>query len=200
MRKTIEIVFDFSCPYCYITWHYLKRLQQQEDFSAEWLTWNIHPEVGPEGKQITEVVTNLDMDARRERLNGLGASVGVAPADQTFVPDTRLALQGMEFARERGAADKWADAVFAVSFVEKKNIGDKAVLLEIAARVGLPANELDECLISGKYAPILFANDERFMKIPVEWVPTIFYQNRKVLEGAFTYEEAERVIKALGRE
>jgi predicted DsbA family dithiol-disulfide isomerase len=200
MRKTIEIVFDFSCPYCYITWHYLKRLQQQEDFSAEWLTWNIHPEVGPEGKQITEVVTNLDMDARRERLNGLGASVGVAPADQTFVPDTRLALQGMEFARERSAADKWADAVFAASFVEKKNIGDKTVLLEIAARVGLPANELDECLISGKYAPILFANDERFMKIPVEWVPTIFYQNRKVLEGAFTYEEAERVIKALGRE
>ena len=200
MKKTVEIVFDFSCPYCYIAWHYFKRLRQGEEFSTEWLTWNIHPEIGPEGKQIAEVLVNVDMDARRERLNGLGASVGVTPADKTFIPDTRLALQGMEFARKRGAADQWADAVFAASFVEHKDIGDKAVLLDIAAQIGLPPQELDACLTAGEYLPLLLANDEKFMKIPVDWVPTVFYQNRKILEGAFTYEEAERVMKELIRE
>lgn len=200
MKKTVEIVFDFSCPYCYIAWNYFKRLQQQQAFSAEWLTWNIHPEVGPEGKQIAEVLTGVDMDARRERLNSLGASVGVTPADRTFIPDTRLPLQGMEFARRRGVADQWADAVFAANFVEHKNIGDKAVLLDIAAQIGLPPQELDACLTAGEYLPILLANDDQFMKIPVEWVPTVFYQNRKVMEGAFTYEEAERAIAALLKE
>ena len=200
MKKTIEVVFDFSCPYCYITWLYLKRLRQQEDFAAKWLSWNIHPEVGPEGKQISDVLAGADMEARRERLTRLGASVGVTPADRTFIPDTRLALQSMEFAQEHGLADQWADAVFEANFAENKNIGDKAILLEIASKVGLPVKELDECLKSGKYTKTLFDNDERFMKIPVEWVPTIFYQGRKVLEGAFTYEEAELVIKALVRE
>lgn len=197
MSKSLQVVFDFSCPYCYITWKYFMQLQKQYDFTAEWLTWNIHPEVGPEGKNIAEVVSNFDLESRRERLNGLGAAVGVAPADRLFVPDTRLPLQGVEFAREHGQATAWCDAVFDAHFNQEKNIGDIAVLLSIGQELGLNVPELEHSLASGKYEAVLADNDRRFMAVPVEWVPTIFEGDVKILEGAFTYQQAEQVIKEL---
>jgi predicted DsbA family dithiol-disulfide isomerase len=195
MAKSLQIVFDFSCPYCYITWNYIKKLKQSLTFDDEWLTWNIHPEVGPEGKNIADAVPNFDRESRRERLNGLGAPVGVAPGGMTFVPDTRLALQALEFATVHGRAREWCDAVFAANFEQDRNIGDKAVLLDLAGRVGLSVAELDQVLASGKYAAILAEHNRRFTELEVEWVPTVFCDGKKILEGAFTYEEAERVIR-----
>ncbi|KYZ75936.1 hypothetical protein AXX12_05700 [Anaerosporomusa subterranea] len=195
MAKALQIVFDFSCPYCYITWNYIKKLRQKLTFEDEWLTWNIHPEVGPEGKDITEVVPNFDRESRREKLNGLGAPVGVAPGGMTFVPDTRLPLQAVEFAAAHGRARDWCDAVFAANFEQGRNIGDKAVLFDIAIQLGLPVAELDQALASCQYAAILAEHDRRFTELQVEWVPTIFSGDKKILEGAFTYEEAEKVIR-----
>lgn len=195
MNKSLQIVFDFSCPYCYITWNYIKKLRQSLAFEDEWLTWNIHPEVGAEGQDIAKVVPNFDRDSRREKLDRLGASVGVAPGNMTFVPDTRPALQAVEFATAHGRAREWCDAVFAAHFERDRNIGDKAVLLDIAGQLGLPVAELDQALASGQYAAILAEHDQRFMKLQVEWVPTIFCGDKRVIEGAFTYEEAEKAIR-----
>ncbi len=195
MAKKLQIVFDFSCPYCYIAWNYIKKLKQSLEFEDEWLTWNIHPEVGPEGQDIAKVVTNFNREARRDKLNSLGASVGIAPGDTTFVPDTRPALQAMEFAAAHGRAHEWGDAVFAANFEQGRNIGDKAVLLDIAERLSLPVAELDQALTSGKYAAVLAEHDRQFMELQVEWVPTIFCGDKLVIEGAFTYEEAEQAIR-----
>jgi predicted DsbA family dithiol-disulfide isomerase len=197
MAKALQIVFDFSCPYCYITWNYIKNLRQILEFEDEWLTWNIHPEVGPEGQDIAKVVPNFDRESRRERLNGLGDPVGVAPGGMTFVPDTRPALQAMEFAAVHGRARDWCDAVFSANFEQGKDIGNKTVLLDIAGRLGLPVVELDQALTSGQYAAILAEHDRRFAELRVEWVPTIFYDDKKIIEGAFTYEEAEKAIRSI---
>lgn len=197
MSTSLRIVFDFSCPYCYIGWHYIKKLKQSLTFNDEWLTWNIHPEVGPEGMDIRKVLTNFDPEARRAKLNGLGAPVGVAPGDMTFVPDTRLALQAVEFATAHGQWRAWCDAVFAANFEQKKDIGDKAVLLAIAQEIGLPVAELDVALSTGLYANILIEHDQLFAKLQVEWVPTIFSGEARILEGAFTFAQAEETITNL---
>lgn len=195
MAKALQIVFDFSCPYCYITWNYIKKLRQGLTFDDEWLGWNIHPEVGPAGADIASLVPDFDRESRRAKLNSLGAPVGAAPGDTTFVPDTRPALQALEFAAARGLAREWCDAVFAANFEQQENIGDQAVLLAVAGRLRLPAAELAAALASGRYAAVLAERDRRFSELQLEWVPTIFCEGRKVIEGAFSFAAAETAIR-----
>lgn len=197
MAIALRIVFDFSCPYCYITWNYIKKIKQKKLLADEWLTWNIHPEVGPQGMDIRQLVPTFNQEERRARLNALGQPVGAAPGDVTFVPDTRLALQAMEFAKEHGKASAWCDTVFSAHFAQGKNIGDKALLLELARNIDLPAIDLDRDLTSGKYMHILAQHDRIFATKGVEWVPTIFLGDKIFLAGAFTYEELEHAIESI---
>ena len=49
MTKPLKIIFDFSCPYCYLAWSYFKALKQSESLADEWFSWEIHPEVPKSG-------------------------------------------------------------------------------------------------------------------------------------------------------
>ncbi|MDU4959387.1 MAG: DsbA family protein [Sporomusaceae bacterium] len=195
MDKTLQIVFDFSCPYCYITWNYIKRLKQELSFDDQWLGWNIHPEVDPAGADIATLVPNFDRESRSAKLNKLGAAVGVSPGGTTFIPDTRPALEALEFAASRGLAGPWCDAVFMANFEHHQDIGDKKVLLDIAGRLKLPAAELTAAWDAGEYAPVLAEHDRRFTSLQLEWVPTVFCDGRKVIEGAFGFDEAALAIR-----
>ena len=142
MTKPLKIIFDFSCPYCYLAWSYFKALKQSEPLADEWFSWEIHPEVPKTGSPLQEVVQVADMAERRQRLNGLGEPVGVKPGEKVFVPNTRLALCALEFAREQQKQHAWIDAVYQASFVGQKNIGDIDVLLDIAHEINLDAMAL----------------------------------------------------------
>ena len=189
MTKPLKIIFDFSCPYCYLAWSYFKALKQTESLADEWFSWEIHPEVPKSGSPLQEVVQVADMAERRQRLNGLGEPVGVKPGEKVFVPNTRLALCALEFAREQQKQHAWIDAVYQASFVGQKNIGDIDVLLDIAREINLDAAALRQALESEKYLPLLLEHDQWCMEQKIEWVPTVLDGEKRVIEGTFTYAE-----------
>ena len=189
MTKPLKIIFDFSCPYCYLAWSYFKALKQSEPLADEWFSWEIHPEVPKTGSPLQEVVQVADMAERRQRLNGLGEPVGVKPGEKVFVPNTRLALCALEFAREQQKQHAWIDAVYQASFVGQKNIGDIDVLLDIAHEINLDAMALRQALESEKYLPLLLEHDQWCMEQKIEWVPTVLDGEKRVIEGTFTYAE-----------
>ena len=189
MTKPLKIIFDFSCPYCYLAWSYFKALKQTESLADEWFSWEIHPEVPKSGSPLQEVVQVADMAERRQRLNGLGEPVGVKPGEKVFVPNTRLALCALEFAREQHKQHAWIDAVYQASFVGQKNIGDIDVLLDIAREINLDPAALRQALESEKYLPLLLEHDRWCMEQKIEWVPTVLDGEKRVIEGTFTYAE-----------
>ena len=189
MTKPLKIIFDFSCPYCYLAWSYFKALKQTESLADEWFSWEIHPEVPKTGSPLQDVVQVADMAERRQRLNGLGEPVGVKPGEKVFVPNTRLALCALEFAREQQKQHAWIDAVYQASFVGQKNIGDIDVLLDIAHEINLDAMALRQALESEKYLPLLLEHDQWCMEQKIEWVPTVLDGEKRVIEGTFTYAE-----------
>ena len=200
MTKPLKIIFDFSCPYCYLAWSYFKALKQTESLADEWFSWEIHPEVPKTGSPLQDVVQVADMAERRQRLNGLGEPVGVKPGEKVFVPNTRLALCALEFAREQQKQHAWIDAVYQASFVGQKNIGDIDVLLDIAREINLDAAALRQALESEKYLPLLLEHDQWCMEQKIEWVLTVLDGEKRVIEGAFTYAEfvaamREKVLK-----
>lgn len=175
----------------------MKRLKTSMSISDHWIGWEIHPDTPTEGARIQEVVPSANLEERRKRLNDLGAAVGLMPGDKTFVPNTRLALEATEFAIEHGKMHDWIDAVYEANFVANCNIGSMEVLLSIADRLGLNQELLQDRLSSGYYRQALLDHDRECMDKQLEWVPTIFAGEAKVIEGAFGYEQFEQAILAL---
>jgi predicted DsbA family dithiol-disulfide isomerase len=66
-------------------------------------------------------------------------------------PHTRLAHEGMEFAKEHGKGNDYAHALFAAFFQRGADIGNIDVLARIAGEVGLERAEFQRALEEGKY-------------------------------------------------
>jgi len=194
MSLSLRIFFDFSCPYCYVAWEFVKKLKASIPLADEWVTWEIHPDVPRAGLRIQDVVPGIDLITRRHKLNALGEPVGIAPGNKEFVPNTRWALEIGEFTRENHKMHEWIDRVYHASFVEDKNIGDKAVLLHIAGQMGLDRDKIGQFLDNGHYSHFLQEHDQECGVKKVEWVPTIFCGDEKILEGVFTYSVFEETI------
>jgi len=196
MAKQLRIIFDFSCPFCYLAWGYFKKLRETVVLADDWFSWEIHPEVPKMGSPLQDVVQVADMAERKQRLNALGAPVGIAPGEKVFVPNTRLALCALEFAREQRKQHVWIDAVYQASFVGQKNISELAVLLNIAREINLDAAALRQALESDRYLPVLLDHDRLCLEQKIEWVPTVFAGETKIIEGAFTFAEFTAAMQA----
>ena len=199
MSLPLRIIFDFSCPYCYVAWGFVEELKKTLPLTVEWVGWEIHPDLPPNGKAIQEVVPDIQLDQRRQKLDILGEPVGLTPGNKTLVPNTRLALQGLEFSRDHGKMQEWVAEVYKASFVLDQNIGDGKVLVGIADQIGLDTTAFQQALVNDSYLEILKRHDQECMEKQLEWVPTIFHGEDKVLEGALTFDIFEKTIRALNR-
>lgn len=197
MALPLRIIFDFSCPYCYIAWGYVQKLKEKIDLVDDWVGWEIHPDLQKDGRMIQDVVPGIVLDERVEKLNSLGEPAGLVPGNKLLVPNTRLALQGLEFARDNGKVQEWVAEVYKTSYVLDENIGDIEVLIGIARQIGLDTAAFEQAVASERYLPILLKTDQECMDKQLEWVPTIFSGSEKVLEGALTYEVFEKTLVAL---
>jgi predicted DsbA family dithiol-disulfide isomerase len=112
-------------------------------------------------------------------------------------PHTRLAHEGMLFARQHGGDDKanaYNDAVFRAFFVNGDDIGSVDVLSRIAKEIGLNEAAFREALESGTYTDVhhyLLQHAAREMR--VEAVPTIVI-GRQVLRGLYPEEVIGAVL------
>jgi len=194
MPLSLSIYFDFSCPYCYIAWQFMKRVKETTEIKDNWVTWEIHPGTPHQGEHIENVVHGVKLEERRLKLNQLGAPVGIQPGDHVFIPNTKLALEAVEYAKECDKMHAWIDAVYQANFVQGKNIGELEVVLAIARQIGIDDNVLKDKLETSHYSNSLLEHDRECVEKKVEWVPTIFAGNDKVLEGAFTYDNFVKTL------
>ena len=196
MSLSLRIFFDFSCPYCYLAWGFVKKLKSSIPIEDEWVTWEIFPNAPQKGSTIQDIKPDIDLTVRRQKLNKLGEPVGLMPGQNEFLPNTRWALEISEFARENNKIHEWIDKVYHASFVEGKNIGDQVVLFDIAKQIGFSNDQIRDVLNSGRYTKILLEHDQECVVKKIEWVPTVFNKDEKIIEGSFAFSAFEEVIRA----
>ena len=85
----------------------------------------------------------MNPEAFFQQLDERGEKMGVRFGPQPLMSNSRLAMQGGEFAKDHGKYDVYHEAVFRAFFTDCKDIGDRSVILEIAGEVGLDATALD---------------------------------------------------------
>ena len=129
----------------------------------------------------------------RARFDELG--LPFTPAER--VPRSRKALQVTELARDRGLHDTVHDALMEAFWGQGRDIGDEAVLREVAVAAGLDGTEVDDVLASDIHGARIDASTREAVSIGVTGVPAFLLDSRLLVLGAYPLEVFERAFAQL---
>ncbi|HEV3114141.1 MAG TPA: DsbA family oxidoreductase [Candidatus Binataceae bacterium] len=155
MSTKVVVFSDFICPFCYIGMHTLRRLQPEFGFEVDWRGFQIHPEWPAQGVPAEQYYRAMGEQRRKgawQMIESMAAEGGLEMRPPAVLANSYLALAAQEFAREHQRVDAFEERVFRAYFHDQANIGDRAVLMELAQDVGLDAQQLDQALAEDRYA------------------------------------------------
>jgi len=191
----VTVYSDYICPFCYIGKRLADRLEARFGIEAEWKGFEIHPEIPRGGCDYESLGFSGGVtDALLSRITGLAGEVGLDIAPSSRIPNSHLALEVAEFAKESGRFRDYHEAVFRAYWQEGVDIGDREQLFAIAAAAGLDRAELEAYLGSGCAAARLNGYLREAHQQGIAAVPTFVIGDRKVV-GAQPFEVLESVFE-----
>ena len=109
--------------------------------------------------------------------------------------NSREALEGGEFAKENSCYDAYHEAVFRAFFTHCKDIGDRAVLLDVAAGVGLDEKAFEAALEDGRYRPRLVETNLLARENRISSAPTFVIEGYGNIIGAQPIEAFREALR-----
>ncbi|MEE9202951.1 MAG: DsbA family oxidoreductase [Dehalococcoidia bacterium] len=194
MAPKVTIYSDYICPFCFVGKERVDRLEKKFGIDVEWKGFEIHPETPAGGGDLASIgFDEARAAAIYSRVQELSEEAGLKLNRPSRISNSRLALQIAEFAKEKGRAREYHEAVFRAYWREGKDIGDRELLFSLAAQVGLDPEELDAYLKSGQAAAKMDRHLQEVREYGIDGVPT-FVIGHKMVVGAQPYEVLERVL------
>ena len=164
---------------------------------VEWHPYLLRPDMPAEGMSLDAFKRHYG-DSYFQQLKQLAEESGIHMIERNFLPNSHKALETTEFVREHGGdADSFHRAVFQAYFEEGRNIGDTAVLLELAGGCGVETTELAQTLQEKRYEERVDEQVEAARRLGISGVPTFIFDGRYALVGAQGYDVFEDVTQRL---
>lgn len=174
----------------------IEKLKREHGVKVKWVHFPLHPDTPQEGKSLEALFAGRGFDipkmqaAMRARMQAEGLPYG----DRTMTYNSRLAQELGAWADTQPGGEAIHDALFRAYFVDGRNIGDPAVLLEVAAAVGLPVDAARKVLEERTFKAAVDADWEKSHEYGVTGVPT-FVAGRQGVVGAQPYEALEALVR-----
>ena len=177
----------------------VEKLQQAFDVETVLVHFPLHPETPVEGRSMAEVYAgrNVDPEAMYQRMKGLMDAEGLPYGRRTHTYNSRLAQELGKWADIQPGGAALHDKIYQAYFVEARNIGDPDLLVELAASVGLPAEEARAVLTERRFKDAIDADWARSHQYGVTGVPTFVAGGYGVV-GAQPYEVLEQLAARAG--
>ncbi len=179
----------------------IEKLRQNYEIDVALVHFPLHPETPAEGMTLEALFAGradaATRKARQERMMGLMKAEGLPYGDRTHTYNSRLAQELGKWADTQSGGDAIHDALYKAYFVERRNIGDADVLVDIAAAVGLPADAARKVLVERTFKAAVDADWALARKVGVTGVPTFAAGGHGVV-GAQPYEALEELMTAVG--
>lgn len=109
-------------------------------------------------------------------------------------PYTRLAHEGLEFARDHGRAEAYNHEVFAAFFQRGEDIGTLDVLAGIAAQVGLDPQRFCDAIERHEYSERTEERLRQAYEFGVTAVPTMII-GRRTLSGLYPEDVLSAIVQ-----
>jgi len=156
----------------------------------------LHPETPKEGVSLEVLFAgrNIDVEAMYARMKNLMDEEGLPYGKRTHTYNSRLAQELGKWADTQPGGEAIHDALFRSYFVEGRNVGDAETLIEIAASVGLPAQDARRVLTDRTFSEAIDADWRKSRAYGITGVPTFVAGGYGVV-GAQPYEVLEQLIE-----
>jgi predicted DsbA family dithiol-disulfide isomerase len=136
----------------------------------------------------------MDHVAFFQELDGRGKELGVRFGPQPLMSNSRQALEAGEFAKEQGRYDAFHEGVFKAFFTDCKDIGDRAVLRNVAQKAGLDIAALEVALDAKTYLPRLTETTAKARENWVRAAPTFIIEGYGPITGAQPVETFRKAL------
>lgn len=191
----LEVASDVICPWCYIGKRRLERalslLKNGLSPQIRWLPFQLNPGMPEEGVPRAEyrrakfgsLERSRQLDAR---VIAEGKSEGIDFAFDRIqrTPNTTQAHRLIALAEEQNTV---VDALFRAYFEDARDIGDPAVLADIAAQCGVKG-------WPGR-APDVSALEDEVRAMGISAVPTFIFDRKSGISGAYPAETLAQAIR-----
>lgn len=205
---TIDIYSDVMCPWCLIGYGQLtKALGELEgEIAAEirWRPFELNPQMPPQGEdQEAHLQRKYGRPAEegaalRGQMKAIADSAGVSlsfegqgDAPPAMMWNTRDCHKLLTFALEQAGPDVQTAlklALFRAHFNQRRNLGDRAVLLDIAASVGLHREAARAALDDPDLEARVLAEEAQAWDMNISGVPAMIVEGKFLIPGAQTPE------------
>jgi predicted DsbA family dithiol-disulfide isomerase len=213
---TIDIYSDVMCPWCLIGYGQLtkalKELEGEIAAQIRWRPFELNPQMPPEGEQQE---AHLQRKYRRSaeegaalqgQMKAIAESAGVSlsyesegEAPPAMMWNTRDCHKLLTFALEQAGPEVQTAlklALFRAHFNERRNLGDREVLLDIAASAGLHRVAAKAALDDPDLEARVLAEEAQAWDMNISGVPAMIVEGKFMIPGA---QSPEVYVNALRR-
>jgi predicted DsbA family dithiol-disulfide isomerase len=196
MMGRLSVISDAICPWCYIGKRRLEKalalLGPSYAFEVRWHPFELNPDMPREG--VERSLYRTRKFGSLEHSQRLDAQVAAAGAQEGLAfhydrirrtPNTRNAHRLVWFAPRIGASqDLLVDALFSAYFTQGRDIGDSAVLADIAAACGMDQARVQAFLAGEDGTRDIIAEEAAAQRAGVNGVPAFALDGRVLFTGA----------------
>ncbi|MDP6404203.1 MAG: DsbA family oxidoreductase [Alphaproteobacteria bacterium] len=210
MELQIDVVSDTVCPWCLIGKRRFERALKARPEVKVTLNWRLFqlnpdmPEGGLERKEYVERKFGGPDQAQAVYENirqaGLGEDIDFAFEAIQRTPNTIDSHRLIRWAGSAGCQDAVVEDLFGRYFLAGADIGDHAVLTDIAETAGMDAKLVAELLERSDDRDLVAREDAQARQMGVNAVPCFIVAQRYVVFGAQEPETFLQLFELLARE
>ena len=208
----IDIWSDVVCPFCYVGKRRLENALAQfahrDEVEVVWHSFELTPEFQPiPGQSVyaslaaKKGVSVAEGKAMSDHMAQVAQEVGLDfNFERTIPANTFQAHQLIHFAAAKGVQDRTKERLFYAYYTEGQNIGDPNTLAQLAAEIGLDADEARAALAAGTYAEAVRLDEYHAQQINVRGVPFYVFEDKYAVSGAQPSELFAEVLEKVWEE
>lgn len=214
-KVSVDIWSDVMCPWCAVGYtQFAKAVSELEgelDITVRWMPFELNPDLPPEGKlqdkHLAEVygrsaeevaAMRAQMQAAAERAGFPMAYTGEREAPPAMMWNTFEAHKLLRWAlAEQGAEaqTRLKVALLKAHFQQRRNVGDREVLLDIAEAESFDRARAAEALSDEALAIAVRTEEERGRRAGINSVPSFVVNGQYLIQGAREPEDYAQMLR-----
>ncbi|HEX8059245.1 MAG TPA: DsbA family oxidoreductase [Novosphingobium sp.] len=212
-RVTIDIFSDVMCPWCVIGYKQLEKalagLSGEIEAEVRWRPFELNPDMLPEGEDMAahmlrkygrapDAASTGQMVAMAERAGYEMRYLGPEPEPERRLRNTFLAHKLLRWALGNGGPEvqtRLKLALFDAYFQQRRDVSDRAVLLDVAGSVGLDRAGAEAALDDEALGNEVREEELEARAAEINAVPAMIVNGRHLIPGAQEPETYANVLR-----
>lgn len=197
-KMKVEVWSDIMCPFCYIGKRHfeaaLSKFPHQEQVALVWHSYQLDPTIP---SPLEKPLTVFDYLAERkgisreqsvklhEHVLQMAGKAGLAfDLEKAKVANSFQAHRLIKLAKSKGMANDAEEMLFRAYFVEGRDLGNPAELLEIGKAIGMDQTEIQQALESDDFGYWVNQDLQEAQHIGIRGVPFFIFNRKIAISGA----------------